>query len=140
MIAFGLGEGAAAEANDVLLAVVLNPFTRLRYFENAALWDPEVPERARTLLEGLYDEYAKKNLTTNPNPPKRSTRPVQTPGKPSLFAIAVTTGLPVPDVGDKKGELDLYFSNAYPCDTPEGVLLWWKVCMHFLPISMVLLG
>ena len=133
MIAFGLG---AAEANAVFPSVVLNPFTRLRYFENTALWDPEVPERARSLLEGLYDEYAKKNSTANPNQPKRSTRPVQTPGKPSLFAIAVTTGLPAPDASDETGsELDLYFSNAYPCETPEGVLLWWKVCMRLLHAS-----
>ncbi|KAH9940996.1 hypothetical protein B0H21DRAFT_697286 [Amylocystis lapponica] len=114
-----------------LLGTVLHPCFRLKYFKRADLWAKDIPTRAKNLLKVLYDEYMVPSATA----PSSSSHHAFSAVKPKAFSILASTMSGVPEHNNTSNtansELELYYSNAYPCVDEDGALEWWKVSLDF---------
>ncbi|KAK7014646.1 hypothetical protein R3P38DRAFT_2638211 [Favolaschia claudopus] len=109
-----------------LLGAVLHPAIRLAHFQNSE-WSPDIPARAKIVLEHLYEVY-KEEFDETPAPKKsassaRTASPSKGIWRRALGGSTTTQ--------KSQTELEIYFSGIYPMDRDgeDDVLGWWKVSM-----------
>ncbi|GJF01034.1 hypothetical protein PsYK624_173400, partial [Phanerochaete sordida] len=106
-----------------LLGAVLHPYIRVAYFENADLWPVDVGQRARELLDEVYNEY---KIIYDRQATSQATSAAPRPApSTSIFAAAIRdAGAPT---SPSKSEPERYVQPGWhPCDNEDDVLLWWK--------------
>ncbi|KZV76175.1 hypothetical protein PENSPDRAFT_558246, partial [Peniophora sp. CONT] len=124
----------ATNSDYHLLAVVLNPQLRLQYFEDDTRWAPEVPVRARALLEDLCRQYSKKTPAASTSD-VRSAKPAaasSSAASGSLYMRSVQRQASSQDAATPSWTLalDSYLNGAYPFPEDKGaeyILSWWSV-------------
>jgi hypothetical protein len=102
---------------------VLHPSIRLAYFEDKSKWDESVANRARVLLEHLYDVYKE-------DAPESERAVPKTPAAASVFLNAIRN-LSAAQLKAAISELEAYFNGTNPCLDGDA-LRWWKVSPNFL--------
>ncbi|KAF8834293.1 hypothetical protein BDN67DRAFT_915241 [Paxillus ammoniavirescens] len=118
-----------------LLGAVLHPAIRLAYFKDISKWSSDIPARAETLLEHLYQEYTDNNNNNSPAPTPHLHPQPESPK--SIFDQAIAFKSTSADSetvpATTKSELASYFRGAYPCTDRNDPLGWWKVsARHYL--------
>jgi len=101
-----------------LLGAVLHPSIRLTYFEDMSKWDMSIANRARLVLEHLYNVYEEESPVPELSVPKP-------PMAASVFLDAVRNISPRTQQKPAITELEAYFSGTNPCLDGDA-LRWWR--------------
>ncbi|KAN0094730.1 hypothetical protein V8E55_003017 [Tylopilus felleus] len=128
----------AFDSHFPLLGAVLHPSIRLAYFQDSHRWTSDIPVRAETLLEHLFEEYSSDDSTDSESATPSSLRNLNavTVEEPkSIFDQAIMLGSGATEFRDpseppigilKQSELASYSGGAYPCKNQNDPLGWWK--------------
>ncbi|KAJ6466771.1 hypothetical protein C8R45DRAFT_838934, partial [Mycena sanguinolenta] len=108
-----------------LIGAVLHPAIRLSYFQSN--WSEELADRAKIVLEHLYEVYKEELDEETPAAPKIAASSKPTSPSKGIWRRAIATAS-TSTVKKTQTELEVYFSGIYPMTTEyDEVLPWWKV-------------
>ncbi|CAK5282924.1 unnamed protein product [Mycena citricolor] len=112
----------ALEGDYPMLATLLHPALRLRFFQNSN-WDPSVANRAKKILVEIVQRYLAE-IPTSDTALVAEAAPTR-----SVFGLAATMGSRTGGVAslDASAEIELYFGGISPvADMFDDPLGWWK--------------
>ncbi|KAJ7741872.1 hypothetical protein B0H16DRAFT_1861665 [Mycena metata] len=110
-----------------LIGAVLHPAIRLVYFESGQ-WDDGLADRAKIILEHLYEVYKEDTEDKDPSASNKTAKPAPKSPSKGIFRRAVAGGISGSTLRKIQNELEVYFSGIHPmADDDDDVLAWWKI-------------
>jgi hypothetical protein len=114
----------AASSDVIILATVMNPKYRLRFFD---LHYPEYAETARELIESAFQDRLKDWPVTPPSTPPPGSRSNTPFDQFDVFTSAATFQS---SDSIRSSELEIYLQGTVPITPGQSELSWWLVSFH----------
>lgn len=137
LVKLAVYQAEAALSDVIILATVMNPKYRLKFFD---LHYPEHSEIARELIESKFQAYLSDWPVTPPSTPP----PVPATSDPfDHFDIFTSSATHQSSDSIRMAELEVYLQGTVPITPGQSELTWWKVrfvlllfCLSFLIDSL----